>query len=101
MFRLRRARQLDRRFAYRRAIGRSGAIVTNEGEFECKIIDFSDGGAKIELAANMIVPPSFYLRVPSEERVGRVCLVWRTGQTLGLKVHCSWSHMAAGPQRNS
>lgn len=85
---------IERRTTPRRSIGRPGAIVTSDGKYDCKIVDLSEGGAKIEVPSNLILPASFRLHIPSEKSVGRVCLIWRSGMAVGVQVIGSWAPLA-------
>ena len=53
---------------------------------ECMLSDVSEGGAKLSVSANAVVPQTFRLRLTRGGPPARLCeLVWRDGLEVGIK----------------
>lgn len=77
------------RAAERRRAFLGGMIVSCDGmqSLSCTIRNISDGGARIALPRDTIVPARFYL-LTSRQAVGHEAqIVWRTATQAGLKFH--------------
>jgi hypothetical protein len=72
----------------RKSVQQSGWIVL-EGGFAarpCTVVDLSDNGAKIRVDDPSSVNSKLKLSFSRDGRKGQTCeVVWRRGQTLGLK----------------
>lgn len=94
---LRKATAVDRRKAPRRPLGLIGKLIFDGVLLDCTIIDLSDGGARIELAADVILPASFYLRIPIDQPIAQACLVWRSHRTIGVQFVARWTRATDVP----
>ncbi len=94
---LRKATAVDRRKTPRRPLGLIGKLVVDGNLLDCTIIDLSDGGARIELTADIILPASFYLRIPIEQPIAQAFLVWRSRRTIGVQFVARWSRATDVP----
>lgn len=52
---------------------------------DCKIIDLSDGGAKVAAAHGVEIPDVFQLQIDSQRILGSVEVVWRGYRHVGVK----------------
>jgi hypothetical protein len=72
----------------RRSVHQAGWI-TLDGGFaarQCKVLDLSASGAKLELDDPTSVPNKMKLAFSRDARTGRICeVVWRRGKTLGVR----------------
>jgi len=54
--------------------------------FTCRLVDMSLRGARIRIAADLLLPPHFALCFTSDGQSRRLCrLVWRKGDDAGLR----------------
>lgn len=86
----RKAAATDRRKWPRRPVGLGGKLVVGGSPIDCTIVDISEGGAKVELSADVILPASFYLRGHTG-LVTQACLVWRSRRTIGVQFVGPWT----------
>ncbi len=62
-----------------------GHIICPEGQqFDCTVLDISDGGAKVRLGENTACPAHFTLRL-KDGRSHRCELAWRSNSELGVR----------------
>lgn len=52
---------------------------------DCRIVDVSDGGARVSAAAGVDVPDVFLLQIDSQRILGAVEVVWRGHRQVGVK----------------
>jgi hypothetical protein len=50
----------------------------------CTVINVSDGGAKLSLAKEAVLPKEFELSIPAKNASWRVRMVWQQGRELGV-----------------
>lgn len=78
-------RDVQRRLSERARYAARGRIVDDElCVTDCKIIDLSDSGARLELPYASRIKSHFTLYVPSKEIERRVEVVWRSGYQVGV-----------------
>ena len=66
--------------------GRPAWITIDETECECSVLDVSPGGAKIVTDVEIDIHDRFVLAlVPNHPRSQQCEVVWRRGNTLGVK----------------
>jgi PilZ domain len=66
-----------------------GKIVFRDGScsFACTVRDMTDGGARIALEPDQLVPMRFYLITSKREATFDAEVLWRRGALLGVKFH--------------
>jgi hypothetical protein len=52
---------------------------------DCKILDLSDGGARVSSALGVEIPDLFQLQIDSQRILGSVEVVWRGYRQVGVK----------------
>lgn len=52
---------------------------------DCRIIDLSDGGARVSAAPGVDIPDVFQLQIDSQRILGAVEVVWRGYRQVGVK----------------
>jgi hypothetical protein len=68
----------------RRTALKSGRIVHPGGSVECKLRNISDGGARLEMAGQQLLPHTFELEIPGMPT--RQCsLRWAKGNLVGVQ----------------
>lgn len=78
----------DRRRAYRRPCEVSvwadpGGVLP---VIDCKILDISDQGAKVRSMRGGALPDRFLLQHETTSILGKAQVVWRSGNTVGVKI---------------
>lgn len=65
-----------------------GKIVFRDGSFSfnCTVRDISDGGARIQIAPEQLVPKWFYLLTSRDDYALEAQVEWQRGVLLGLRV---------------
>ena len=77
-----------RRKSLRRHFGYPGKMDFGGGTLPsaCNIIDMSESGAQLYVAAELEVPPEFALLIGGKTDVRRHCyIVWRSGNRMGVQ----------------
>jgi hypothetical protein len=75
----------DRRLPERIRGDARGRIVDDEScIIDCKVIDLSDDGARLELPHGSRIRSQFTLHIPSREIEHRAEVVWRNGYQVGV-----------------
>lgn len=78
------ARSADRRTTDRVQTNDLGVVVVNgKVRVDCRVIDISTGGARLELLANAWLPNQFEVRTDRYKKSGT--RVWYQGNLLGMK----------------
>lgn len=52
---------------------------------DCKVLDISEGGARVAAIRGQQLPDAFALQVDSSRIVGEAHVVWRTETAVGVK----------------
>jgi hypothetical protein len=52
---------------------------------DCKIIDLSDGGARVAMPAGVELPDAFQLQIDSSRIIGAAEVVWRDQHQVGVR----------------
>jgi hypothetical protein len=52
---------------------------------DCLIRDMSDGGARLELSENVIIPDLMELYIPKKEKTVHARVLWRRGNEVGVE----------------
>ena len=65
-----------------------GKIVFRDGScsFGCIVRDISQGGARVQIAPEQLVPKRFYLLTANRDSAFEAEVVWQRGKLLGLKI---------------
>jgi hypothetical protein len=77
----------NRRKSVRRALGYGAKIVAPDGSWgrDCRVIDVSDGGARLALAEPADLPRNFVLALSERGGAARRCrVVWTTDGEIGV-----------------
>lgn len=91
---------VDGRKAARKRVILGGKIVYNEGSFslDCRIKDLSDGGARVVLAAGLVIPTRVVLIDVRNSIAYESEVVWLKAPEFGLKFHSTHSMRNLPPQ---
>jgi hypothetical protein len=76
---------MDRRFVPRRPVSVLGHVLTRTRSVFCRVLDLSDGGARLRSAQAETIPNQFNLHVPSKGLTRTGAVQWRRGGQLGVK----------------
>jgi hypothetical protein len=52
---------------------------------ECLVRDMSDGGARLELSENVIIPDVMELYIPKKQKTFHAHVLWRRGNEVGVE----------------
>jgi PilZ domain-containing protein len=74
----------ERRTATRRRIFKQGTLAFSGGAIECTVRNISTGGAQVDLACPMGLPPSFTLAINTDQFLRRCHPVWRKETRIGV-----------------
>jgi hypothetical protein len=76
----------DRRGAPRVAVSLDARLIYNNGRasLDCRIVDLSTTGAKLDVDERMPVPPHFDLAIDSQGVQRSARLAWRAGRGVGV-----------------
>ena len=78
----------NRRKFVRRPFGNDAKIVASDGSWDsdCRVIDISDGGAKLGIDKPANLPGDFVLAPSQHGKVTRRChIVWSEGDEIGVE----------------
>ena len=77
----------EQRAAPRQRTFLRGTIPSNDHQksLECIVRDLSDGGARLEFPVGSMVPDTFELYVPKNERSHLSAVKWRRGDEIGIE----------------
>lgn len=69
----------------RHKVFKAGTIAFNRAAgIDCTVRNISEGGACLEVASPLGIPPVFELYIPSEHAVHSCHLVWTSGRRIGV-----------------
>jgi hypothetical protein len=78
---------IDRRVFTRRSVQLNAVIILADEartEIECIIQDHSEGGARLEMAEDVALPPRFHLSIPFLDQVRPVEVRWSRDRQSGV-----------------
>ena len=88
-------RQRQRNMTY---LGGTMAFNAQNSTLNCLVRDLSQDGAKLELPAAAIAPPTFELRIRANEPPRHARIVWRTQRHVGVAFQPSTTSPPLGAQ---
>jgi hypothetical protein len=79
------AAPVQKRRAPRYRVLKSGKIITSTlSGIECRLRDFSELGARLEVTGKTLLPKTFRLVITAENTIRDAELIWRHGELLGV-----------------
>ena len=93
----------DRRGAPRIAVSLDARLIYNAGRasLDCRIVDLSTTGAKLDVDERLLVPPYFDLAIDSQGVVHSGRMAWRAGRGVGVAFVAQEARSAGGFGRRS
>lgn len=79
-------RKLERRSSERFVFDLKGQVAPQGNSYpvECRMLDLSTTGARLEFFGAAEIPLEFELQIPKKEAVAQVRLVWTMGRECGV-----------------
>jgi hypothetical protein len=88
------AERIERRHHHRRRVLKAGKIVLSGwSTIDCTVRDLTNGGARLAFAGPTELPPSFWLLVPSDDKLVPAEPIWQRGLLAGI--------VFTGPERRA
>lgn len=74
----------ERRLDARRRVFKGGVISFDGSGIDCTVRNMSDGGAALDVANGVMIPPRFRLAIKADDFTSRCRMIWNNGRRVGI-----------------